>query len=162
IQNLQRFWRAGLALLFIFLAFAYGRASFEWVQASSQRGIGFSAVAWKSSPILTTMQNIPSETLVYTNIPEGVYFNGQHRSLRLPIYYEAVRQQVNPDFEAEIEYAKQRLASGQVVVLFFTQLGRQENPSEGELVHRLGLELLAAQPDGNLYISNVSTGQLLP
>ena len=162
VYNLPRVWQAGLLLYVFVLVIGYGQASLKWVQESHHQGIGFSSTIWQGSPTLATVRNFPKETLIYTNVPEGVYFSGEHRSMRLPVYFEAVRQQVNPNFEVEIGNLKHQLVSGQAVVVYFTQLGRQDNPSETELVDQLSLVLVAAYPDGNIYGPHAEITQITP
>ena len=143
-----------MLLCFFLLVGGYGHASWQWAQIAHREGIGFSSSIWQRSPVLAELRSLSVETNVFTNAPEGVYYNGKRRALRLPVSYEAVRQQANPNYEVEIENMMQQLASGQGVVVFFTHVGRQTNPSETELVEELSLELIAAYPDGNIYLSS--------
>lgn len=157
-----RFWRVAWLVGTAMLVIGYGQAALPWLQSAHQQGIGFSAVAWQQSPVMAAVRDLPAGILVYTNSPEAVYFNGYHRSLRLPRSFETVSQQANPNYAAEIAVAQQQLATGQAVVAFFTNLGRQVNPSEVELVESLSLDLQAAHPDGNLYGSRAATGETTP
>jgi hypothetical protein len=152
--NLNRQWISGLLLCFFLLVGGYGHASWQWAQIAYREGIGFSSSIWQRSPVLAELRSLSVETNVFTNAPEGVYYNGKRRALRLPVSYEAVRQQANPNYEVEIENMMQQLASGQGVVVFFTHVGRQTNPSEAELVEKLSLELFGNYPDGNIYVSS--------
>jgi hypothetical protein len=157
-----RFWRVALLGCSAILVIGYGQAALSWLQSAHQQGIGFSAMAWQQSPVMAEIRDLPAEMQVYTNSPEAVYFNGHHRSLRLPRSFETVSQQANPNYAAEIAAVQQQLATGQALVVFFTRLGRQVNPSEAELVEELSLELLATRPDGNLYVSRAATGGTTP
>jgi hypothetical protein len=157
-----RFWRVALLGCTAMLVVGYGQAALPWLRSVHQQGIGFSAVAWQQSPVMAKVRDLPAGILVYTNAPEAIYFNGNHRALRLPRSFETVSQQANPNYAAEIAAAQQQLATRQAVVVFFTHLGRQVDPSEAELVEELSLELLAALPDGNLYSSRAATGGTTP
>jgi hypothetical protein len=157
-----RFWRVALLGCSAILVIGYGQAALSWLQSAHQQGIGFSARAWQQSPVMAEVRDLPADILVYTNSPEAVYFNGNHRSLRLPRSFETVSQQANPNYDAEIAAVQQQLATGQAVVVFFTRLGRQVNPSEAELVDRLSLELVVGTLDGNIYISQPSDRQSAP
>jgi hypothetical protein len=157
-----RYWKVALLGCSAILVIGYGQTSLPWLQSAHQQGIGFSAVAWQQSPVMAEVRDLPADILVYTNSPETVYFNGNHRSLRLPRSFETVTWQANPDFETEIAAVQKQLATEQAVVVFFTLLGRQENPSEAELVDRLSLELDVSTLDGNIYVSQPSQRQSAP
>jgi hypothetical protein len=157
-----RFWRIALLSCTAMLVIGYGQAALSWLQSAHQQGIGFSARAWQQSSVMAEVRDLPAGILVYTNSPEAVYFNGNHRSLRLPRSFETVSQQANPNYDAEIAAVQQQLATGKAVVVFFTNLGRQTNPSEAELVDRLSLELVVDTLDGNIYISQHSDRQSAP
>ncbi len=114
-------------------------------------GIGFSAPAWRDSPLIKEIQTLPAETSIYTNIPEGIYLYTGRPAARLPRKFFLSSQEANLQFESEIAQIGRKLVTGHSVIAFSTFPDRSENPSLQDIQEVINLTGVSEVADGSIY-----------
>lgn len=126
-----------------------------------QDGMGFHSRAWQVSPLFAQLDLLPAHTQVYANVPSGVYLNTGRPARSLPRPRFSTTQQVNPDYEWQMEQLSRSLQDGSAVLLYVTNLPSSSVTEEQELIRALDLCLFegnsggtrdpAARVDGRIY-----------
>jgi len=114
-------------------------------------GIGFSTPVWRDSPLIEEIQTLPADTLIYTNIPEGIYLHTGRPAARLPRKFFLSSQEVNLQFESEISQIGRQLVTGQSVIAFSNFPDRSENPSLQDIQEVIHLSRVVEVADGSIY-----------
>jgi hypothetical protein len=121
------------------------------VTTRHQNGSGFMEVQWRQSQIIPVVISLPTETPIYSNAPEGIYFLTERPALGLPKKIKATMQEINDSYTDELQVMKQRLEAEDGVVVYFTNLGRSSMTEAIDLQTQLDLSLLLQTDDGLIF-----------
>ncbi len=101
----------------------HGIQSASWVadgftDASVERR-GLTAAAWRDSPVLAAVAELPSDVPVYSNAPEAIFLlTGRSTSL-LPAHTDYLSDRRRPSYEGELAVVADRLVHKDGVVVWF-------------------------------------------
>jgi hypothetical protein len=148
-MRVTQFALAGLVVLFSLglMSRAVGR-----ILDGYWRGIGFNSLAWRDSPTLASLEQIPSETPLFSNSPEAIYLHSGRVALRLPRVFQPSDQTPNPEYSGEVEAMARRLAEEAGVIVYFGAIRGRSLPSEADLEEALPLTSLVSTSDGTIYV----------
>ena len=116
-----------------------------------EQGIGYNSLEWNQSGILREVEKLPEQVVIYTNVPEAVYFFFDRAAMSIPRKFESTRGQANPNYQAEIEVMRSTMENQAGVVVFFSNLKRPTLISEEELALQLPVRALVQVADGVIY-----------
>lgn len=130
---------------------------YRWVASASQEGLGFRSRRWRASATMAFIQELPTKTIVYTDLPEPVYLITGRNARFLPrIADPHSREGMTP---AEVDSAVSEVArharSGYAVAVYFlADEARASAMVAGpDLAARCGLMRAMAFEDGTAYAS---------
>lgn len=124
----------------------------RWLLEASRYGLGFSSAAWQQADIIAQIKMLPADTLIFSNIPDAVYFLADRPASPLPRKFEATTQQVNTSYNADLaNVAEQIDQEDGVVVYFYALRGNSALPATQELTDTLSLHLLKETAEGAIY-----------
>lgn len=141
---------AGLLVFFVF-------ANATYVLAADGRadGLGFNSRAWRRSPTVAAVRELPSDILIYSNESFPVSFHTGRPVFSVPERLDPVQSSERPDWEQAVAEMHVRLAQTEgVLVLIHPNELRVEMPPIETLT--MGLVPLMEANDGTIYISRDS------
>ena len=126
-------------------------------------GVGFASRAWRTSPLINAMTQLPADTPIYTNEVEALYLLAGRRVFRLPsgclpldalVVFEPGTECRTPAYLAWAANMRKALKESRAVLAVFDTY--REVPYYAPLVPELveGLDVLTTQGDGKLYVQN--------
>jgi hypothetical protein len=151
VTHVTRIAVAGLVILFSLglISRSAGR-----ILDGYSNGIGFNSLAWRDSPTLASLEQIPGDSPVFSNSPEAIYLHSGRSALRLPRVFQLSDQTRNPEYSTEMEAMGRRLAEEAGVIVYFGAIRGRSLPSEADLERALPLTSLVSTSDGTIYIFN--------
>jgi hypothetical protein len=150
-QGKHRFFKwMALILICIFCA-AYLARGARLLTQSFQEGIGFNSAAWQQSPVLKSLQQLPSGRYIYSNAPEGIILQTRRPALGLPKKYNLIVQRPNPRYPGQMEAMVNKIEEEGGIIVYFKGLDWPNLPDERELVQLLPVRILAQYEDGTIY-----------
>ncbi len=140
---------AGIAALSFCILYIWRGANL--LLQSYDAGIGYNSVSWHHSETLSGLTKIPKGTVVYTNIPDGVFFLTNQPVYGLPSRYESMNQRPNPEFVQELMEIREMSQNNEVVIVYFKGFDQANLPSEKELVDLLHAQVIEDYTDGTIF-----------
>lgn len=150
-NNARPLLRWSLIGLLLLVTFNWTRLSLPTLLTARSQGIGLSSPSWQNSPTLTHLASLPENVLIYSNAPDAVYLLTGRPAARLPRRFELSSQQENADFVAQMGAIGSQMVAGEALIAFFTNQGRQSNPSREDLYTVLELEIRLQFEDGLIF-----------
>ncbi len=138
-------WFVGIVVLVSCIF--YLRQGMSLLRQAYQEGIGFNNIAWLNSATLAALKDLPADTVIYTNAPDGVFFHTQRAVYGLPVKFDSLNQRPNPNYESQITALLEKVKEGAVLVYFY-QVERPNLPGGEELSGLLPLRIVAEYSDG--------------
>jgi 4-amino-4-deoxy-L-arabinose transferase-like glycosyltransferase len=155
-QQSQR-WRAIQVSLVLLLVIFVGMSAVRngrWIWQASQNGLGFSSLAWQQAELIAQIKMLPTDTLIFSNLPDAVYFLAERPANPLPRKRDATTQQINNQYEADLARMGRRVSQEEgVVVYFFALRGNPALPLPQELTDTLLLHPLVETAEGIIFSS---------
>lgn len=149
-----RRWRAAqiaLVLLLLFVGISAARNG-RWLLQASQNGLGFSSLTWQQAEIIAQIEMLPTDTLIFSNLPDAVYFLSGRSANPLPRKRDATTQQVNHNYETDLLRMGLRVNQEDGVVIYFKALqGNPALPTLQEMTNTLSLHLRVETVEGVIY-----------
>lgn len=116
-----------------------------------QNGLGFSHNRWRNSAVINQINNLQTDTIVYTNSPEGVYLLTGRPAKPLPRKTDLTRQIINPEFEINMKNLQQEIFEEKAVIAYFYSIRSITTPDVDELNEFITNEISRHSfPDGIL------------
>ncbi len=148
-----------LFAIFIFLLAGVFSVSSLGKQASylyeaHQDGLGFFHTRWRNSEIVNEINRLQTDTIVYTNSPEGVYLLTGTAAKPLPRKFDLTRQKPNPDFEENMKKLQQDLFEGKAVIAYFYSIRSLATPDVDELNLSIASEISRHPFSDGVFIGN--------
>jgi hypothetical protein len=122
----MRIFLSGSLLLVVIIALF---VSIPQCVTAYHNGTGFASKRWETSPAISFLQNLPSQSVLISNAPEPVYFKTGKPTYSFPKQYLAMEDQANSQFTTQIATLKNTLQDQNLVLIFFTSIpgGEEEN-----------------------------------
>ena len=139
-----------LGVPLILLTAAHLMDSASWVAMGRAQGLGYSSRRWQESPMLATVETLPTNIDIFSNAPEAIELLAGRPATPLPRRVEAMTAAENAGYEEEVVEMKEIVESGEGVIVFFNVLDRPVMTIE-ELHQRLSLRPLVRVEDGAIY-----------
>jgi len=119
-----------------------------------QDGLGFFHTRWRNSEMVNKINHLQTETIVYTNSPEGVYLLTGRAAKPLPRKFDLTRQKPNPDFEENMKKLQQDLFEGKAVIAYFYSIRSLATPDVDELNLSIASEVSRHPFSDGVFIGN--------
>ncbi len=116
------------------------------------QGLGFSRLEWQHSELVEQIKKLPNETIIHSNAPYAVYILSGRPALSLPKKFESMNQQINKDFESEMEIISSEITLNNGMVVFFDLFSR--NPLEEKAELESNFRILNQTSDGTIFTPN--------
>ncbi|WP_448335476.1 hypothetical protein, partial [Bellilinea sp.] len=97
---------------------------------------------------------LQTDTIVYTNSPEGVYLLTGTAAKPLPRKFDLTRQKPNPDFEENMKKLQQDLFEGKAVIAYFYSIRSLATPDVDELNLSIASEISRHPFSDGVFIGN--------
>ena len=117
-------------------------------------GLGFFHTRWRNSAIVNEINRLQTDTIVYTNSPEGVYLLTGRPAKPLPRKMDLTRQIPNPDFEENMKKLQQDLFEGKAVIAYFYSIRSLATPDVDELNLSIASEISRHPFSDGVFIGN--------
>ncbi len=133
---------------------AYGIRGIDWLRSARADGQGYTSRAWKESPAIARLTNLPAGTPIYSNGYDAIYWLTGRRALVIPETIVHGTGQPNQKYEEEFTTMEQNLREHDAIVVYFTTLSeRWTMVSEAELKQRLNTLRAETVSDGSIYFA---------
>jgi hypothetical protein len=134
-----------------FVALCTARAA-KVAGAGYEEGWGYAAAAWRSSPAVAFVKDLPSGTAVYSDDPFALLYLTHHDVERVPNAVVRRLGAENANYEAEVAQMRERLRETDgVVVIFERSRGKFVMPVLPRLIQSIPLEEQARLGDATVY-----------
>ncbi len=143
-----------LALWSIVIAMYLGR-SISWVHTIRPTGLGYTSRAWQGSTVVGYINSLPQDIVIFSNVPDAVYYLTGRTTLPLPRRINPYTEQVNDRYQIELAAVQQQFQREPAILVYFhVPDNRWALPSEQELRERLSLRRLFKAVEGAVYQSD--------
>jgi hypothetical protein len=138
----------------IALAYALGlgitASAANWVAVSRREGLGYSAPAWRNSPLIAAVRELGPGTVVYTNHPGVILFQTGREVPGVPRLANPNSRQPNADYAAQMSSICRRAGQQRVAYVHFSRDSEWFLPSLVEVRERWHSSPRAITTDGVL------------
>jgi len=139
------------SLLFILVTVFYINQSWDRIDTLRTEGIGFGSATWRQSEIVSRINRLGPEGIVYSNEAYALYYLTGFEVYSIPEKVDPVTAQVREDFQPSMEQMRERLAlPGSALAVFHQGYLREEMPTLAEISK--GLVIAHESRDGVIYI----------
>jgi hypothetical protein len=113
---------------------------------------GFTAPAWRQSPVIEQVRQLPPDAALFTNQVDALHFHTGRVATLVPEKAALLTGKPNGDYEQQLQAMYDALGSGGALVYFTATPARKVFlPTAEELAARLGLELVLRDEVGMLH-----------
>jgi 4-amino-4-deoxy-L-arabinose transferase-like glycosyltransferase len=128
-----------LVLIIVVCAIGYGLKGINYLLDGYHHGIGFSSVAWQQSDIWGQVNQLPADTLLFSNSPEAIYVNTGRIASRIPSKMFKASQQLNENYTFNLDTMKQQLKIQNGYLIYFNPLRIEAPPLDPSVMEELSL-----------------------
>lgn len=115
-------------------------------------GSGYTGRVWQESEMIAVIEDLPAETLIYSNGPDAIYTVTGRYARRIPTEWDTVTSLRNDQYNADLDEMRAELTSEEGVLVYFSRIGwRWYLPTETDLTGQLPLEVVVSVADGRMY-----------
>ena len=117
---------------------------------SYRTGLGFSNQTWQQSNLWDEIRTFPSDTTIYSNVPEVVYIYTERPTLHIP--KESLKTQgiANPNYALELAQMNDELATGGGILVYFDQLSGRTSTQKD--IQSLALKAVFKDAEGSIFV----------
>jgi hypothetical protein len=91
-----------------------------WVRSTRLNGLGYNAPAWRLSPLMAAIRELPPETLVVTNHPSAHHVHGRHDAREVPRMASPTSLRPNDSYARQMEAVCAQAGDAKVAYAHFT------------------------------------------
>lgn len=151
-------------LMLIVFTISTTMRGYDIFQYSRQQGFGYVNVRWRESELMRMIRAIPANTLVYTNVPDAVYFYTTNQARLIPLTNRKLSPKQLKQQRELIKQTQRRIRSeGAIIALFYgtadTRFRRGSQTIE-EVKQVLDARLYKRCQDGVLMIPERATAKV--
>jgi len=144
--------RTVFVLIALLLVGSYALRGTRWLTAAQADAQGYAGRAWKGSPSIALMRNLPAGIPIYSNGVDAIYYLTGKHAHNIPEKIIHGTGRPNPRYEAELVEMGDDMRSHHGVLVYFETLPeRWFLPAESELNSRLPLKEMTRLSDGSVY-----------
>jgi hypothetical protein len=115
-------------------------------------GYGYTSKAWRSSPILAAVRQLPGDIPIYTNGPDVIYIHSGRNANWVPYSVRLTENRPNEDFSRDLSSMIADVESNHGVIVFFDKITwRWYLVQEDQLLRKYALQIAKAADDGRIY-----------
>jgi hypothetical protein len=141
-----------LVALSLLMAASYTIRGAKWFVQTQRDGQGYASRAWKESPLIDGIRKLPSDTPIYSNGVDAIYYLTGRRSLEIPATMIHGSAQPNPRYLEEMQEMHDDMETHHGVLVYFNTFPeRWFLPAESEMRKRLPLTEISISSDGDVY-----------
>ena len=146
-------WPQKLTFSLALVALAFSAySSQQGLSNFTQAGQGYASWKWHDSLLMTTLRNLPSETIIYTNTPPAVYLVTGRASRILPSAIDPVDNLPRGQYQQDLTLMHNDLLSGRAVLALFDTSSLEDALSIQDSANFVnGLEILQKTQGDILY-----------
>lgn len=147
-----------IATVVMLIAFVVSTAirGYDIWQFSKREGFGYVNVRWRESELMKVIKAIPPNTLVYTNVPDAVYFYTTNQSRLIPKSNQKLSAKQMKEMKYNLKNTQHRIRKeGAVIALFYGTADtrfRRGTQSPAEIEKVLNARRVLKAKDGVLLI----------
>ena len=131
---------------------SYAVRGVRWLGYARSDGQGYASRAWRESPAIARLANVPAGTPIYSNGYDAIYWLTGRHALLIPEKIVHGTGRPNQRFEDEFQRMERDLREHSGVVVYFNTLSeRWTLTSEAELRQRLKMLRTETLSDGSIY-----------
>ena len=141
------------ALLALMLAAGYARETTAWVrERAAQGGAGFGSLAWRESPTIQRVAQLPPGVRIYSNARDALLVLTGRTTFWLPSPVDAETRRPRAGYLAELEQIRSGLRAKDTALVWFDGVfWRWYLPTGPDLQTRLPIRLETRLPDGEIW-----------
>jgi hypothetical protein len=149
----RRSFAMAAVLLALVLAAGYASTSMQWArERAALGGTGFGSLAWRSSPTIRRVAELPAGLRVYSNARDAILILTGRPSLWLPAPLDAETRRPRPGYTAELEQIRSGLRAKDTALVWFDGVfWRWYLPSGTDLAARLPIRCESRFADGEIW-----------
>jgi hypothetical protein len=126
----------------------------SWLIHTNGNGLGFSSKDWHDSELISQIQGLPPDSVLYSNAPHAVYILTGKSVRALPNERFDTTQNVNQNYLIEMKDVLTQIQNHSSFVIYFSVIGRDSELEEDNIIKLLSLNLQTKYPEGSIYQSN--------
>ena len=137
--------------VFAFLIFAYTQYTVEagYVSYTMRSGLGFAGKMWVLSDTLKIAEQIPADSVIYTNGPEPLYIYANRPAKMIPRHTDPGTKSPNKNFLNEVNLMVSELSKTKGVIVYFNNVTwRWYLPTPGQLKQLYPFRVVYKGKDG--------------
>lgn len=141
-----------LALLFLPVFMLHVLRGVTLLVEGYTMGYGYTSRAWRSSPILAHVRELPVDIPIYTNGPDVIYIHTGRNANWIPYSVHLTENTPNETFAQDVASMIADVTANEGVIVYFDKITwRWYLPEEEELLPRYPLRIATAADDGRIY-----------
>ncbi len=149
IQKIK-IWYVFVGLLFL-LVFAQVTPSALLAKSRHYSGVGYSSRTWHYSETMKFVKELPLDTIIYSNAPDGIQFLANRNARFIPRKLSTSTRVKNQHYAEEMKNMMHDLYNKNAVVVYFNDIGRWYLPSKRELTSLYNLPVYEKFTDGVIF-----------
>jgi 4-amino-4-deoxy-L-arabinose transferase-like glycosyltransferase len=110
--------------------------SLKTVRDIRQNGIGFQTASWQEKEISRVVHGLPDTAMLYSDDPAWLYFLTRRAPYYTPPKFNIVTEQVNPEFENEMNNLAELGNNQPIVIVLFNRSEDGPNPTASEIIEK--------------------------
>jgi hypothetical protein len=129
----------------------YGWQNLQFLaNISDHAGLGYHRAVWRNSETLAIIRQSEPDKPIFTNSPEAVYLHTGISAQSLPKKFETATQQLNENYDFDMQYIHTEMPNGAYLVLF-DAIPQVAFSGREELMQELSPHPVVQMDDGVIY-----------
>lgn len=122
-----------------------------WYRNYWVNGVGYASSKWNKSTLFTNIHQIPPSSVIYSNVPQMIFFQDSRGAYELPWKYSLTSLQVNPDFKQQFADMMINIANNRGYIVYFRGVSGRRLPQEEEIRSYPGVYIAKDIPEGVIF-----------
>lgn len=141
---------AGVVLMFFLAEYLY--LSTATAKILSNEGAGYNSDSWKNSKIVSILKDKKCDVVVYSNVPDAIYFLNKMISRMIPYKYDPYTGGINSNYDKETRVMRSEIEKKNAILILFKKIGaRRYLPKEDEIRRDMNLKIIYQCEDETAY-----------
>jgi len=138
-------------LIYLALLLGYVNYTFSYINEVRENPSDLNSPIWSNLEIIKELKKLPSNSYIYTNVPDIIYLHTKHFASMIPRKYNPVNNKLEYDFKDEIREMEMKLRKNDGFLVIIYPFSRFYLPTKEELEHLIPLEVYKETRDGIIY-----------
>jgi 4-amino-4-deoxy-L-arabinose transferase-like glycosyltransferase len=141
-----------VATLGVMICGYHAKRAVDWSIDTRHKGLGYASPAWKHSPTIAAIRDLPFDDSIFSNAPDAIYILANRDAQPVPRTRRRASNEMNANVSGELSQLAKAISGDRGVVIFFNTLRRADFLiSEDDLQRELPLECVQKLSDGRIY-----------